>query len=261
MNKLLNWSLAACGLVACACAALPAAAQTAAPNWSGPYLGGSLGGRWQIGDWHATQYNPPVVPPISIPFASNRNASTSSLAARVGGYAGYNFQVAPMVVLGVEADLGWGDNRDQINGIPGMNNTTPPSGSAHSNVQASWDGSLRGRAGYLITPSWLLYGTGGLAFETITAGSACVADTFICNPFIAHPIQSNSTTTTQLGWTVGGGAEMALTPHLLLRAEYRYSQFQFDFTALPPKAGQSFGSSARLTSENHIASIGIAYKF
>ncbi|MGG6497701.1 UNVERIFIED_CONTAM: porin family protein, partial [Bacteroidetes bacterium 56_B9] len=84
-----------------------------------------------------------------------------------GGYAGYNWQVAPTWVVGLEGDIAWGDANKTLAGIPG----TWPAGTSSASIaldstslRETWDGAIRGRLGFLITPTIMLFGTGGVAF-------------------------------------------------------------------------------------------------
>jgi outer membrane immunogenic protein len=62
-------------------------------------------------------------------------------------------------------------------------------------------GTLRGRYGYLFTPTLLVYGTGGFAY----GGTG-----------------TSSLTTTPGGWAAGGGLECMFLPHWSLKVEYLY---------------------------------------
>ena len=57
-----------------------------------------------------------------------------------GGQLGYNYQLNPNWVVGVEADMQYSQ-------------------------QPAWWGTVRGRVGYLVMPDLLVYGTGGLAYQ------------------------------------------------------------------------------------------------
>jgi len=101
-----------------------------------------------------------------------------------GGQAGYNWQVDNWV-WGLEADIQWSGERGRsafncagtIAGgvcLPGL--TFLPAGATGTNLaleeKLQWFGTVRGRAGVLMTPQVLLYGTGGLAYGSIkTSGT------------------------------------------------------------------------------------------
>jgi outer membrane immunogenic protein len=105
--------------------------------------------------------------------------------------------------------------------------------------------TARARLGYLVLPSLLAYGTGGLAWGhsemsgTASEGSTSVTQTADANSF---------------GWAAGAGLEYKLFEHVLLRAEYLH----YDFA----KATYSFGStSVNASTSIDVARGGISYKF
>lgn len=222
-------------------------------NWTGFYVGLSLGARKVDPDWTTTRYFDPGGG--LIPFDSSPNASFDDTAFRIGGHFGYNWLLAPAWVVGLEADIGWADNKATVGRIPGTNT----GGASFSQVEASWDGSVRARLGYLVTPAVLIYGTGGVAWQRLEARGVCPADTNVCNP--ATGTQSGSVATTRTGWTVGGGIEAYVAANWLARAEYRYADFNdFTFTALQFNSN-AFGAVANISTVTHIVLFGISYKF
>ena len=120
----------------------------------------------------------------------------------LGGQIGYNYQFDPHWVVGAEADLQY----------TGMHSTARAIGANDLPIsvktQLDWFGTLRLRAGYAFD-SFLLYGTGGLAYGNVKAK-------------VAVPGESISGSEVRVGWTLGAGAEYALTQHWILRAEYLY---------------------------------------
>jgi outer membrane immunogenic protein len=165
--------------------------------------------------------------------------------------------VAPVWVVGLEADYGWGNNKSTLaSRIPGLGVLN---GGSFTEVKGKWDASLRARAGVLVTPTLLAYATGGLAYQRIEAIATCPADTTVCNPAVGT--QSFSNSSNRVGWTVGGGLEAMLAPNWLARVEYRYSDFDtFSFTAIPFSVS-TFGANADLSTKTHIVTGGLAYKF
>jgi len=115
---------------------------------------------------------------------SNSSASPGGVVG--GGTAGYNLQNGPWV-YGVEADF-QGSNASQSAGAVKFSNP--------------WFGTVRGRAGYAFD-SFLVYGTGGFALGELRAESFGWSD--------AH---------TTLGWTLGLGGEVGLTPNWTAKVEY-----------------------------------------
>jgi outer membrane immunogenic protein len=201
--------------------------------------------------------------PLGPPDPTTTPASFNSSSFRGGGYLGYNWQVTALVI-GLEADAAWGHNSKTLAGIPG---TFGPSGLGvdagaqafdSSNVKLGWDGSLRGRIGYLITPTWLVYATGGVAWQQIDINATCTGSFFNSSWCVAPRNETASTTRT--GWTVGGGIETLLWNNWLLRAEYRYADYgSINHTFFAGSGIDEVAMSQSL--KTNIGLIGVGYKF
>jgi outer membrane immunogenic protein len=112
--------------------------------------------------------------------------------AQVGGTAGYNLQLGN-TVLGLEGDLDWSN-------LKGTSGAALCPGCSMSD---SWLSTVRGRAGYAFG-GVLPYVTGGLALGDVRASAPGFA----------------GASTTNAGWTVGGGIEIALPGNWTAKAEY-----------------------------------------
>jgi outer membrane immunogenic protein len=134
------------------------------------------------------------------------NTSLNSSGFLGGGQAGFNWQVAPSWVIGVETDF------DGTN-ISSNASASTPFASANAGTKTDWFGTVRGRAGFLVTPVALLYGTGGWAYGHTTSSATATAFGFT---------ESVSSANMQNGWTAGGGLEYAINPWLSLKTEYLY---------------------------------------
>jgi outer membrane immunogenic protein len=129
-----------------------------------------------------------------------------------------------------------------------------------------WDASVRARVGYLIIPDLLIYGTSGIAWQEIRSSGTCqhsLADP-LCTVAAGNPFDIQSNRDTLTGWTIGGGLEK-MYGSWMLRAEYRFAQFGHANDLLPFSApgvtvGQDF-VRYRLSTQSHIATVGLAYKF
>ncbi|MER9405032.1 porin family protein [Mesorhizobium caraganae] len=138
----------------------------------------------------------------------------------VGGvFGGYQWQQENFV-YGAEADLGY-------NGVKGD--------SGGVNSKGGFEGSLRARLGYAVTPEILLYGTGGGALK---------------NQKISVPGDSDSST--MLGWTAGVGTDIKITDNVFGRVEYRYTDFG-------SKSFDSVGTKVK-ESDNRVT-FGVGMKF
>jgi outer membrane immunogenic protein len=272
------------------------------PNWSGPYLGLSVGARFNAVDasvTSATVGTPAVA--IALPVVSSGSGNTlafwqqqqsamqylDNIAVRGGFYGGWNFQVAPTFVVGIEADFGLANETAVFHGSPYPANLlfgtpTLPFGASPNDsfrVTTRWDGSARLRGGWLATPSMLLYVTAGVAWANVKATSVCsddpIPNVLNCAPgryfsetlFLEH-------TATRLGWTAGMGVDMLLGSNWVARAQYRFSDFgylsghsgAFTFTDTRvcsgcPSASNPLTISYELLLMQHIFELGIAYKF
>lgn len=229
-----------------------------ASSWTGFYAGLGLGFRSTRADLTTTS-----VLQDGVPRDLNGSVLTQPFDGagfRVNPYAGFNWQVGPSWVVGVEGDVGFGDHTTALPGFrasPWAGSST--FGADSLSLKTGWDASLRGRAGYLLTPSTLLYATGGLAWQHYDVTLDCVSAS--CAGSGRSPnLISNSTTRT--GWTLGADIETALWGNWLVRADYRYADFgaaSFNFTrtatAGPALTIDNFDAKLR----THTAKIGRAH--
>jgi outer membrane immunogenic protein len=161
-------------------------------DWSGLYLGGHIGYMWG-----RTRVEDDGV-------VTEPNARTNGT---VGGVLlGYNWQNGP-VVFGLEGDFGWTNAHGT--GLAVVTTTTTQ---APNTYDVNWTSRARGRVGYAFD-NWLFFIAGGFA----------VAD------FDFHEGAITTTTTVvgakYTGWSIGGGAELAITHNLVGRVEYLYDDF------------------------------------
>lgn len=141
--------------------------------------------------------------------------------ARFAGFAGYNAEVAPSVILGVEGDLGYAWGKKTIN---------------LSKVSSGLNGSARLRAGYAVDRA-LIY----------TAGGYTATDSEIKTPF-------GNTSKMLNGWTIGAGIDYAFTDNVFGRLEYRYNDFGKETYTVR-------GISADGKLSEHVVSVGLGVKF
>jgi outer membrane immunogenic protein len=152
-----------------------------------------------------------VAPCYETPFEFSSNKATYI----IGGFLGYRQQMGNFVV-GVEGDINW------KSGSSSKVQNTPPPWLLYEQFTGSqkqgWDGSLRLRAGVLVTPWTLVYATGGVAVGQVTGSfSYYGADAF------GAVYGAQSWSETRVGGTVGAGVETALAAGMKARVEYRYT--------------------------------------
>jgi len=133
-----------------------------------------------------------------------------------GGQAGYNYQFANNVVLGIEADVSFGDQKDSISAVIG----DPLENAVTLDYAAKIDtfGTVRARAGYAVD-QFLPYVTGGLAWANAELGfhNQIIADGNVAVDLSASDKQ------TFTGWTIGAGLEYAVTNNITAKVEYLYA--------------------------------------
>lgn len=172
-------------------------------TWSGPYAGVFLGygfsGESDIG--------------------GTNNVETDGFLG--GAFVGYNYQM-DNIVIGAEGDIGY-------SGVEGDN--------AGVNVKSGFEGSLRARLGYAVSPDILLYGTAGGAGKRIEVSDGV-----------------NEDSNTALGWTAGVGTDVKLTESVFGRVEYRYTDYGSDDFTLG-------ATTSEVSSKDHRIQFGVGMKF
>ncbi len=205
--------------------AAPAAAQ---PNWTGAHVGGQ-GGISSMAQAFA-EPGARLFPDCTIfpssycvetPFSFNRNKT----GATGGAFLGYRMQFGS-VVAGIEGDV----NAKGANTIYNAGATNLFRAETFTATAGQgWDGSIRGRLGWLVTPSTMIYGTGGVAVGKVTGAFGYSANEIDgCFP-CAYVNGGGAWSTVRTGATAGGGIETmfstAVGPFasVTLRLEYRYT--------------------------------------
>ena len=147
-------------------------------NWTGFYVGLNGGYSWGSANTSIAPFA--GIFPVTA-FAPFRQKVDGGLA---GGQIGYNWQVDRTWVLGLEADMQWTGEKSStslttvgprygssIIGLPvglGADFNAIASQTAALSYNLQWFATFRGRAGVLVDPQTLLYGTGGLAVSPPT---------------------------------------------------------------------------------------------
>ncbi|MFO1116060.1 MAG: outer membrane beta-barrel protein [Beijerinckiaceae bacterium] len=246
-------------------------------TWTGLYVGFNYGYTWK-GSSSLSNAGFPLFDstPGGLWAAAAAAGPTGVVSGRLNGFfggaqIGYNWQLPSRIVLGVEADIQGGG----IRGGGGLGAITPSptgiavtSGNMHRGLEHF--GTVRARAGYAITPGFLAYLTGGLAY-----GGAQMNATFnqALNP--SPLISSNGKTEyyqERVGWTLGVGGEMAIAPNLSAKLEYLYYDLGTLTAAFPnyqnllqrdPFTGAAVatGLVARSRINGHILRTGLNYRF
>ena len=201
--------------------AMPVKAPVVIPySWTGWYAGVNGGYSWGRSDTTGNLYN----------NTSGALLGTATDKFKLNGgifgiQGGYNWQ-SDKIVYGIEADIQWsgekGSTLFSCNTGPCLPTAIAPGGALADTVALSqkiaWFGTLRGRAGWTVTPTWLLYVTGGLAYGDVKTDGAISG--FNANGGAVSAAFSNDSW--RAGWTVGAGLEGVISGKWTGKIEYLY---------------------------------------
>jgi outer membrane immunogenic protein len=256
-------------------------------NWTGFYVGGNLGYSWGRSSTTTSFFDATSGALLSA------DARRFNMDGGIGGVqAGYNWQ-RDKWLFGVEADIQASGQRGDglfacgggaltpraaLNSacVPGhVGDTTAgdvaafPVGDALSQ-KLQWFGTLRGRIGPTITPTVLLYVTGGLAYGEVKTFEAVngvnITGQNGTNNSTSTPVAAAfGSTSTRVGWTVGGGIEGAIGGNWTAKLEYLYMDLgtvsaSFITPILTP-AGSLLGIRYSSHITDNILRVGVNYRF
>ena len=221
------------------------------PLWTGFYGGLNIGGAWDAngGQSGASAYYDPnysigatVAGTSNLFFLPNGNTVGNEGGIVGGAQVGYNFQFNQFVIGAETAfqgtSLSGGGNNTPLTLFPSPYNSnnylTPVGAITGANISLPWFGTVRGRAGWLVTPTFLIYGTAGFAYGQVDAWGF------------------NNTLT---GWTAGGGVEWMFAPHWSAKAEYLY----VDLSNTGGYGGWNIGQSFH--PQLNVVRVGVNYHF
>ena len=211
-----------------------------APAWTGFYVGGDIGGAWQNsqtflfsdpGNAASASCNQ-----CSVPYQPEALTGGRQSGLLGGFHLGYDYQGGAAFVLGAEWDFMWTNKLNQSATGPLFSDATSGAivpvinSSLFFTEQTKWLTSLRGRAGWLVTPDLLAYGTGGVAwarFEQSAFASCVVPDPNGCVSQGTGAISAFSQRETRFGLVVGAGLEYQI-PTTRFRARLEYLFYGFD---------------------------------
>jgi outer membrane immunogenic protein len=238
--------------------------------------------------------------------ASHSTFDRTSAGFTAGGLAGYNYQLGSFL-LGAETDFNYIDSHpdkygstsnlccetfvpkpsaplDVVPTAPSSGHSLPTRSPARpfsppvlvpifatetlghdSRSQLNWFGTARARLGFLPTARLLVYGTGGLAYGEVERN---LEYSNVFSGLVTSRSWQGSDSSVRVGWTLGAGAEYALTSTISIRAEYLYldlgkSTVAANYAGLYPQTApwtQIYYTSSHDNKFN-VARAAIAYKF
>jgi outer membrane immunogenic protein len=232
-------------------------------TWTGFYVGVNAGGIWSSGSRTATLFAPAAFPfPITSDFPGGLGNGNAGFIG--GGQAGYNWQTGAFV-MGIETDFD-GTSLSKSRDLVGPTFGAAAGGFAgdfftlHAKASLDWLGTTRARLGFVATPDnrLMFYGTGGVAY-----GGGSTNFSFFDN---TGAVWTGNPSSSKVGWTIGAGAEYAITNNITIKGEYLYVDLgSHNFTSVGNALAQTefpgvYGSG-KIDYNASIFRAGVNYKF
>jgi outer membrane immunogenic protein len=222
-------------------------------SWSGFYVGAHVGGAW--GTTESTLNN--VSGCVNFEGVCRRDFNVSGFSIPIsqtqtngflgGVQGGYNWQLAPWAVIGVEAQFSWTD----------LKGTSPCVLVIACTTEHDWITTLAGRFG-VTYDRLLLYVKGGVAWSKVTYTAALNLDGLIN--------ASTSVSDTRFGPMFGAGLEYAFWGNWSAKIEYNYIDFRnedYNFLVSVPlqRTTLNLDFGATIHERVHLVKAGLNYRF
>ena len=207
-------------------------------NWTGFYLGPQLGVDWGNTNWT---------------FIDGSKTYPRFAGILPGGQVGYNYQYDKWV-FGVEGDAGWTNAHGS--------RACPNGFFFNCEIDVNSLYTVTVRIGYTYPDRVLWYAKGGLAIGEIKAQVRCNTDSQL-TPLLGtggllNPgCPSQGAYNTAVGWTVGGGSELALTENWTVKGETSF----FDLGSTHYGFGLLDPTGVNVSRTGWISTIGLNYRF
>jgi outer membrane immunogenic protein len=239
-------------------------------NWTGPYVGLTLG-YGGAGGKHKIDTNDPNGSLVDPSGESQSVLYPNQLPGRRkgiegGGEIGFNVQHGPFV-MGAEADFSGLDSRGggaSYGAFSDASKAPYPDYTSYNRASTSvdWLSTGRGRLGYAVGRN-LIYVDGGVAFGQVDS-NASFAINNTGNP--PPDYLSGYRNVVKAGYTVGGGLEHAVTPHISVKAEYLYYDlgsvnYQTHPDAFTANDIPGVSQTVHYGLQGNIARVGMDYRF
>jgi len=245
-------------------------------SWTGLHVGANAGAGWSNGDpLGDTTYH---LNGEDGTFANgwfNSEDSSNKSGFTGGAQIGYNYQINN-IVLGIEADLNYLNVKNQYSAdyfdtlysdaSPDYNYNLKEDLDTESKIE--WFGTIRPRLGVTPSERLLVYATGGLAYGQVKSSASYKwheygywwggpGDHF----FDRSGGFDGSSSNVRWGWTLGAGAEYALTDKLSLKGEYLYVDLGSKNHSVLSPDDSTESISWRDSAQFHAVRLGLNYKF
>ncbi len=212
----------------------PAFAAAPASYWEGFYAGAHVG--YAIG---TSNYTDTKTGPGSQSIDDGDGLAGPSFG---GLQAGANHVFPSGALIGAEANISFPNHLSPV-----QTQFSPAAGMYTVEDKVEMFGTLTGRAGYSIG-NWMGYANAGFAFDRDLLTRTQLSG--------ANPGAADTPLATRLGWTVGFGAEWALTQNWSAKAEFQFMDFSGSNVTFPAGA-QHYNSDLTLET----VQVGLNYRW
>jgi len=210
-------------------------------NWTGVYVG--VNGGWADGNSNWTNN---CLECTGSPLPGGESGAFSVSGYLAGGTLGFNYQIGPWV-YGIEGDFDWthltGNSGSTCGALFDALQTNQG-----CETESAWLATVRGRVGYafpgLAGDSVLIFGTAGAAVARIKTG-------------LIPPSTFDSST--DAGWAVGAGLEVAFAPNWTAKVEYLFIDLPNATCTTTMNCGAVAGST--VTFNENMVRAGVNFKF
>jgi outer membrane immunogenic protein len=227
-------------------------------SWTGFYIGAHVGGAWGTTESTLKRID------YDVCFFTSEGSCLSGEAGSLAGFAvpisqtqsngflggvqaGYNWQLSPWFVLGVEGQVSWTD----------LKGTSPCVLVLACKTEHDWIATLAARVGFSVDRA-MLY---------LKGGAAWAQSTYSASLDLGNLIQaSTSVSDDRFGVMFGAGVEYAFLPNWSAKIEYNFIRFRdedYDFPVAldfdPPAVNLNFGAQVKETI--HLVKAGVNYRF
>jgi outer membrane immunogenic protein len=264
VNRLLQASAAFITLLASPAMAADMPVKTSLPppaapafSWTGVYFGLNAG--WLGADNSMVNQASPVSGvEEGLAALSTGDVSVGNKSGFIGGAEiGYNYQFNNWVA-GIEADI-QGIAGQAVNG-----SLTTASGSLTSTLTGSmdtrWLGTLRGRLGFVPTPTVLVYGTGGPAYSEVAATTS-LSQSDTVTGFSGSGTGGAGFAQLVTGWTAGAGVAWMFAQNWSAKVEYLHYDLgtaNFTWVAADNSSGAIYQTEATsVHNQGNIVRVGL----
>ena len=253
-------------------------ARAAVSDWAGFYAGLNVAGAFGGDRTARTSAFPFYENPTWVTDQALTSALLASGGAKVGGAAfgaglqvGYNRFLSPSTLAGLEADIqAFAPTRRGASWLSAAKVSFGDTISSFNSVSRSVDylATLRGRAGFLLSPNLLLFGSAGLAFGGVRSGTN-ITQLYDGGWFQDVYLANGRKSALKAGWTAGGGVEWMFAQGWSAKLEHLYYDLGRASHGLEPLVNANcwqsvcYGNAVRASTRfnGHVVRAGLNYHF